>query len=100
MGVSLDFFPIAVHKSSRVIQALADKCLELILHDQDKAICVLLPLVLLSTEVNLAVEERHGKKNLVSFPSSSGSKVVFRLLTEVVAFYIELSIVYVQRTSF
>ena len=57
------------------------------------------PLVLLPAEADLVPEERRGKANLVRSHSSSGSKVVLALLTEVVAVHMELSEVYVWGTG-
>ena len=77
-----------------------EKCLEFVSYDQDKVIYILLTIVLLQTKSDLVLEERHGKRNLVSFSSSSGSKLVLTLLTEVVALYIGLSAIYIWGTGF
>ena len=53
------------------------------------------PLVLLPAEADPVPQERHGKGNPDRSRSSSGSKVVLTLLTEVVAVYVGLSTVYV-----
>ena len=57
------------------------------------------PLVLLPAEAGSVLEEGRGKENLISPRSSSGSKIVFILLTEVVAVYMGLSAIYVQGTG-
>ena len=54
------------------------------------------PLILLPTEADPVLEEGHGKGNLGRLRSSGSSKVVFILLTEVVAIHIGLSAVYVR----
>ena len=69
--------------------------LELVPRDRDKAVYVSLPLVLLSAEIDLVPEERRGKKNLTRPCSSSNSKVVLVLLTEVVAVHVGLSAIYI-----
>ena len=76
---------------------MLEKRLELIPHDQDKVVCVLLPLVLLPAETDPVLEERHGKKNLDRSHSSSGSKIVLKLLTKVVAIHVGLSAIYVSQ---
>ena len=57
------------------------------------------PLVLLPAEVDPILEKKHSKKNLVSSGSPSNSEIVFTLLTKVVAVYMGLSAIYVQRIS-
>ena len=54
------------------------------------------PLVLLSAEADPVPEEGRGKENSGRPRSSGGSKVVFTLLTEVVAIHVGLSAVYVR----
>lgn len=79
---------------------MAEKRLELVLCNQDRAVCILFLLVLLLVETNLIPKKRRDKKNLVSFPNFSGGKVVFILLTEVITLYIELSVVHIWEMSF
>lgn len=100
MGISFDFSPIAVHKSPRIPQAFAEKRFELIPRNQESAVCVLLPLVLLPTEADLVTKERRSKGKLVNTLNPSGSKVIFTLLTEVVAFYMGPTVIYIWGTSF
>ena len=54
------------------------------------------PLVLLPAEADPVPEEGRSKENSGRPRSSSGSKVVFTLLTEVVAVHVGLSAVYVR----
>ena len=56
-------------------------------------------LVLLQAEADPVPEKRCGKENSSTLRSSSGSKVVLTLLTEVVAVYVGLFAVYVRRTG-
>ena len=99
LRVPLDLSPVSVHKSLGVTQALAEERLELVLYDQDKSVCIMSPLVLLPAETDPVPEERCGKENLDRPRSSSGSKIVLTLLTEVVAVYVGLSAVYIRQTS-
>ena len=78
---------------------MAEERLELIPRNRDKAVCVLLPLVLLQTETDLVPEDGHGKKNSGRPRSSSGSKVVLTLLTEVVVVHVGLSVIYIRGTG-
>ena len=57
------------------------------------------PFVLLTTEADPVPEERRGKRNPGRPCSSSGSKIVLTLLTEVVAVYGGLLVVYVRGTG-
>lgn len=74
---------------------MAKEYLKLILHDSDKAVCVLSLLMLLLAETDLALEEKCGKENLVRLCSFSNSKVVFILLIEIVAVHVKLFAIYV-----
>ena len=100
LGVSLDLFPIGIHKSLGVTQAPAEERLELILGDRDRGIGVISLLVLLLAKTNPVPEEGRGKGDLGRFRSSSSSKIVFILLTEVVVVHVGLSAVYVQGAGF
>ena len=59
--------------------------------------CILLLLVLILVITNPVLEIRRGKIYLGRPRSSSGSKVVLILLTEVVAVHVRLSAIYVQK---
>lgn len=48
--------------------------LELLLCDQDKAVYVLLPLILLLAEANPVLKKKRGKKNLVSLSTLTVAK--------------------------
>ena len=73
--------------------------LELISRNRDKAVCVLLLLVLLPAETDPVLEKGCGKKNLGRPHSSNDSKVVFTLQTEIVAVYVGLSVIYIWETG-
>ena len=78
---------------------MAEKCLKLILRDQNRAICIMFLLVLLLAEANPVPKEKHSKKNPVSPHSSSDSKIVFTLLTKIIVVYIRLSVIYIWKTG-
>ena len=69
--------------------------LEFVLHDRDRGIGVMPPLVLLPAEANLVLEEGHGKENLARPCSSSNSKIILTLLIEVIVVHMRLSVIYV-----
>ena len=56
-------------------------------------------LVLLPLKADPVLEERHDKENLGKPCSSSGSKIVLILLTEVVAVHVGLSAIYVREVG-
>ena len=69
---------------------------ELVSHNRDRAVCVSLSLVLLPVETDLVSKEKYGKKNSDTPHSSSSSKVVLTLLTEVEVLHVRLSAIYIQ----
>lgn len=79
---------------------MVEKYLKLDPYDQNRAVYILLLLVLLLVKTYPVLEEKYDKKNLVSPPSFSDSKVVYTLLIEVVALHIGLSAIHVWRTGF
>ena len=96
LGVFLDLPLVGIHKGLGVTQASAEEYLEFVLGDRDRGVGVISPLVLLPAEANPVLEERRGKRDPGRPRSSSGSKIVLILLTEVVAVYVGLSMVYVR----
>ena len=99
LGVSLDLPPVGIHKGLGVTQAPAEEGFELVPRDRDRAVSVSLPLVLLPAKADPVSEEGRGKGNSGRPRSSSGSKVVLTLLTEVVAVYVGLSAIYIRGTG-
>ena len=79
---------------------MAEERLELVPRDRDKNFYVMSLFVLLPAEADPVSEEGRGKKNLSRPPSSSSSKVVLTLLTEVVAIHVRLSAIYVWEAGF
>lgn len=94
------FFVIAIHKSLGIPQISVKECFKLVLHDWDRVVCFLLPLMLLPVEVHLVPKEGRGKINLVSTFSLSGGKVILTLLIEIVAFHMQLTVVHIWEASF
>ena len=77
-----------------------EKHFKLILHDQDRAFCILFLLVLLLAETDLFLKKEYSKKILVKAFGSVDGKVIFILPTKVVAFYIELIAIHVWDAGF
>ena len=65
--------------------------LELLSSDGDCAFSLMLPLVLLPTEVDTVPKERYCKRNAVGVFDFGGGKVILTLLTEVIAFHVGLT---------
>ena len=70
--------------------------LELVPRDREKGFYIMSPLVLLPAEADLVPKKGRSKKNLGRPHSSSSSKIVLTLLTEVVAVYMRLPAIYVR----
>ena len=56
----------------------------------------MLPLVLLPTEVDAVTQEGCCKRNTVAALGPGGGKVILTLLTEVIAFHVGLTTIYVR----
>ena len=95
----LFFSFVAVYKSLEISQVFAEKYLELVLRDRDKAVYILFLLILLLAKTDLILKERHNKENLVNNFNFSNGKVILTLLIKVVAFYIEFTVGHVQGTG-
>ena len=95
LGVSLELSPIGAYKGLGVTQAMTEECLEFVSCDRNGGFGVMSLLVLLPAETDPVPQEEHGKGNPGRSHSSSGSKIVLTLLTEVVAVHVGLSAVYV-----
>ena len=93
LEVPLELSSVGVHKGLGVTQPSSKECLELVPRNRDRDFGVMLPLVLLPAEANPVPEEGRGKGNPGRSRGSSNSKIVFTLLTEVVAVYVGLSAV-------
>ena len=96
LRVPLDLFSVGIHKGLGVTQVSTEKRFELVLHDRDRDVGVISPIVLLPAETNLVPEERRGKGNPGKPRGSYDNKVVLILLTEVVTVHVKLFVVYVR----
>ena len=70
--------------------------LELLPRDKDCALGLVLPLILLPTEVNTVTQEGCYKGNTVGALGPGGSKVILTLLAEVTAFHVGLTTIDVR----
>lgn len=77
-----------------------EKHFKLVLYNWDRAIFIFFLLVLLLTKADLVLKEGCSKKNPVKAFSFGSSKVILTLLTEVIAFYIGFSVIYVYLAGF
>ena len=72
-----------------------EKRFELVSSDKNKTVCVLFLFILLLIEIDLILKKKRNKKNLFWVFSFGGGKIIFKLLTKVVAFYMEFITIYV-----
>ena len=70
--------------------------LELLPRDRDCALGLVLPLVLLPTEVDVVTQEGCCKGNTVGTFGSGGSKVILTLLAKVIALHVGLTTIDVR----
>ena len=77
-----------------------EKYFKCVLHNRDRAVCILLLIVLFPAETDPVPEERRGKKNLDKPYNSSASKIVLKLLTEVIVVYVGLFALYILEMGF
>ena len=96
LGIPLDLGPVTIHKGSGISYVLTKEGLEFLPGDVDCAFSLMLPLVLLLTEVDAVLKEGCCKENAVGAFGSSGGKVIFTLLTEVIVFFVRLTIIDVR----
>ena len=99
LRVPLDLPPVDIHEGLGITQAVVEEGLELVPSDRDRAVTISLPLVLLPTQADPVPEERRSKGNLGRPHSSTGSEIVFTLLTEVEAVHVGLFAIYVWGTD-
>ena len=70
--------------------------LELLPGDRNCAFSLMLPLVLLLTEVDAVTQERCCKENTIGALGPGGGKMILTLLTEVIAFHVGLTTIDVR----
>lgn len=69
------------------------KCLELVAGKKNQTFAFQLPLMLLPAEINIILEKKCCKKNMVRSFYSSGGKIVFALLTEIIADHVIITLI-------
>ena len=99
LGVPLELSLGGIHKGSWVTQASSEEYRELVPRDRDRGFGDMFLLVLLPMEADPVRKKDAAKKIRIRSHSSSGSKIVLTLLTEVVAVYVGLSAIYVWGTG-
>lgn len=72
------------------------KLLKLIPSDQNRTFGLCLLFILLSSEVDLILKVESCKQYLIEVSSPNGDKIVFTLLTKIIAFYIKLTVIQVR----
>ena len=75
---------------------MTKKGLKLLPRDRNCALGLVLPLVLLPTEVDAVTQEGCCKKNTVEALDPNRSKVILTLLAEVIVFYVGLTTIDVR----
>ena len=99
LEVPLELSLIGIYKGLGVTQALAKECREFIPCDRDRSFAVISPLVVLPAKADPVPQKERGKENPGRSRSSSNSKIVFTLLTKVVAVYVGLFALYLRKTG-
>lgn len=91
MGVLFNFTLDIIHKHSKFSKALSKKDFEFVPIGDSGLVTFNLSLILLPTEVNLIPKEKNYKKDVFVAFSPSSFKIIFALLTKVIAFEIQVS---------
>lgn len=93
MGIALNFCLDVGHKQSRFFGILLKKSFKFVLSRKDSTIIFKLSLVLLPVKVDFITKKRGCKEETFRTRGTSCVKIIFVLLTEVVALYIQGPIV-------
>ena len=97
LEISLNPAPDGIHERPGVPETLSEECLEL--NPRQGSHCLASKLVLVPTKADSITKEQSCKRGTVKASGTGGSKMVFTLLTEVVAFYVRLSIIEIGEPS-
>lgn len=100
MRISLDFSLDAGQKSSRFSRTLPKKGLEFVLSGRNGTIAFNLSFMLLQAEIDLISKNQGCKKDALRACGISRVKIVLRLLTKIVALYIQAFIIEVGISGF
>lgn len=95
LGIPLDLSPDGSHKGGRFSKTLPEKSFKFILSKRYGIITFNLRFVLLPLKVNYIPKEQSRKKYTLRAFGTSRIKIIFAILTKIVAFYMRASIVYV-----
>ena len=95
LGIPLNLSLDVGHKRGRFSETLSEKGLEFILSKESSSVAINLGLVLLPAKVDPILEERGRKRNTLGPRSTGHVKMVLALLTEIIALYIQVSIIQV-----
>ena len=96
LGIPLNLGLDAGHKQSRFPKTLSEKRLKFLSHKGSGTVAFNLSFVLLPAEIDLILKEQDCKKDVLGACGIGYIKMVFALSTEVIALYIEATIVQVE----
>lgn len=88
LGISLDFSPDISYKQCKFSKTLLKKILKFVSNSRNGIVVFYLSFVLLLVEVDLILEKQSCKVDVLMACDTNGIKMVFVLLTKVVALYI------------
>ena len=96
LRIPLDLGPVTINEGLGIFKASTKEGLELLPSDGDNAFSLMLPLVLLPTDVDVVPKEGCYKENTVRTLGPGGGKVILTLLTKVIVFYVGLTTIDVR----
>lgn len=100
LKISLNLDSYVGYKHSRFSKTLSEKGLKFVFRKKGNSIALNLNLVLLLAEVDSVLEKQNCKENTLGFCDTGRIKIVLTLLTEVIALYMETTMVKVGIPSF
>ena len=100
LGISLNLGPDVGHERGGFPETLSEKSFEFIPSKESNLVALNLGLVLLPAEVDPIPKKRGRKENTLGPRGTGRVEMVFALLTEIVALYMQVSIILVGVTGF
>lgn len=100
LRIPLDFSPNVGHKSSRFFKTLPKKGFEFVPSRKNNIVAFKLDFMLLPAKINPISEKQGHKRNMLRDCGTSGTEIVFTLLTEVIVLYIRVTMVLVTVLGF
>ena len=97
-SVLFDLTPETIHKDFQITQVFVQKRLEFLPSRWNQSFIIQLLLKLLLAEIYAVLKERCSKKYVVRFFCSGGGKMVFTLLTEIVAGHLVVILINIRKT--